>query len=348
MRGFAAASSLIAALLLASCGGDDEEVLLRSAALEIESSIEADVLASSQSLIAGAPADAPVYLGLVSPMRVADVSFEVPGTVKSVLVGVGDTVTRGQLLAELETDSRRQKLAEAYKRLADARAARPGASRSSPDAPPPEWMVDEARAIKEEAERREDLSAGDRSSFQAAARREGEEAARDRAIALAARRGGRRPSVSQVRRAAEDSLALALVDDNAQRVRQLEDAIANSSLKAPWDGIVVGVTARAGEEWNTRSVYAAVQLVDPTSFVVQIVIPVLRAKKLQEGELAWVELPALGSTATTVVRARWMSIGEESSQLAGGAAWVNAVFQLPNNLPRRVLMGEEVRVVLQP
>jgi|GEM_PF-2020337 len=333
-------------LCIAACSDDPQGVELQSAALDIESSMEEDVLASSQSTVAGAPDGEPVYLGLVEPLRIADVSFDVPGKVLKVHALLGDTVTRGQLLAELETESRKQKLADARTMLSQARASRPNASRSTPDAPPPQWMVDEAERIKAEAEKKAQAASGDRWDFQRTARREGEEAARDRAIAMATRRMGSKPSTTKVRIAAEDSLALALMDDIDQRVRQLQDAVENSSLRSPMDGIVVGVTVRQGEEWNTRNVDPAFQLVDPSSFVVQIVIPMRRAKQLAEGELAWVELPAQGKSPVQVVQGRWLTVGDESSQLAGGTAWVNATFQLPSNLPRRVHMGEEVRVVL--
>jgi len=344
-----ARSLLLFTVLLAACGGEPDGVELRSSALEIESGIEEDVLASSQRTIAGAPEGAPVYLGLVEPLKIAQVSWPVPGTVKAVLVTTGDTVKKGQLLAELETESRRAKLAEARKRLGDARAARPGASRSTPDSPPPQWMIDEGKRLQAEAEARAAQRTGDRGSFQFTARREGEEAAVDRAIALAARHNrGRRVSTRQSRRAAEDSLALALVDDLDQRVRTLEDAIQNSRLTSPMDGLIVNSTAVAGLEWNTRSVDPAFEMVDPSTFTVQIVIPMSRAKRLQTNELVWVELPAVGGGTPQVIRARWLSTGENASQLARGTAWVNTVFQLPSKLPRRVFMGEEVRVTLTP
>lgn len=343
-----ALTALLAGFFLVGCGSDDVEVELGSSALEIESSSEDEMLASSQNPVEGAPEGSPTYLGLLSPLRVGHASFAVPGTVKDVHVVVGETVEKGQVLATLETGARTEKLVKARERLRIARSARPGASRVVPDRRPPQWMIDEGTRLHEQAKAREAASAGDLNSFRRTARREGERAARDRAIALAARHGGSRSSRSQVRRASDDALALALVDDNEQRVRQLQDAIANSVLSAPMDGIVVNVTAREGGAWNTRSVDPAFEFIDPASFVVQIVIPLSRAKRLVKDELAWVELPALGTVPVQVIRARWLSTGGESSQLAGGSAWVNASFQLPRKLPRRVHMAEEVRVVLIP
>ncbi|MCO4769431.1 MAG: biotin/lipoyl-binding protein [Deltaproteobacteria bacterium] len=342
-------SLLLSLVLLAACGDEDDGVQMQSAALEIESSIEDDILASSQETVPGAPDGAPVYLGLVEPLRVADVSFEVPGKVRGVFVTVGESVKKGQVLAELETESRQAKLKETYKKLGDARSQVRGKSRASADAPPPQWMVDEAKRLQADADARNARATGDRGSFKRTARTQGEEAAVERALAINARHTrGRKVSTRQARRASEDALSLALVDDLEQRVRTLENAIDNSQLKSPMNGLVVNVTALQGVEWNTRSVDSAFSMVDPASFIVQIVIPKKRADRLVEKELAWVELPELGGTGRKVIRARWQSVGEESSQLAGGSAWVNAVFQLPKSLPRRVHMGEEVRVVLQP
>ena len=340
--------SLLTGLLLVGCGGDEADTEWVASGLGEASGAQEEVLSASQSQVEGAPEGAPVYTGVLEPLRVAEASFVVPGTVKKVHVKMGETVKKGQLLATLETEARAEKLAEARERLRVARSARPGASRSVPDRPPPQWMLDEGKRMHEQAKAREAASAGELRSFRRSARNEGESAARDRAIAMATRRGGARASKSQTRRASEDALALALVDDNEQRVRQLREAIANSTLKAPMGGTVVGITARAGESWNTRSVDAAFDLVDPASFVAEIVIPQSRAKRLVKDELVWVELPALGSSPMQVIRARWLSTSGESSQLAGGAAWVGATFQLPRELPRRLHVAEEVRVVLRP
>lgn len=331
--------------------GDDDPVHMRSSALEIESE-DASGLddLEAESPVVGAPSGSRVYLGLIEPERIAEVSWVVPGTIKAVHVGLGDTVRKGQLLGELETEARQLKLNETRKRYQDARASRPAAVARGSGGPPPQWVVDEAKRIQEEAERTAQLSRADLARVRRRAKSEGQEGAADLAVAIHKTRTDR-PSTRAVRRANEDALAVALVDDLEQRVRQLEDAINNSKLKSPLDGIVIGIQALGGEEWNTRVREAAFQIVDPRSFVVTVVIPVERANALRQDEVAWVELPG-GDGAPTVVQARWLSVADEQVTLTGSAggsvAWTNALFKLPADLPRRSFIGEEARVALAP
>lgn len=338
-------------IVLLGCGGGDEDVQLRSSALQIESEDEnAPADLEAERPVAGAPSGSTVFLGLIEPERIAEVSWVVPGTIKSVAVGLGDAVERGQVIGELETEARQLKLNETRKRWRDARASRPAARAAGTEGPPPAWVTDEAKRIQAEAESMAAMNRSDLNRVRRRVRTNGEEGAADLAVAIHKSRTPR-PSTRAVRRANEDALAVALVDDLEQRIRQLEDAIDNSKLKAPFSGIVIGIQAMAGEEWNTRTVDPAFQIVDPRSFVVTVVIPVDRAKTLREGETAWVELPG-GNGPPTVVRARWLSVAEEQVTLTGsaggGVAWTNALFKLPSELPRRSYIGEEARVALAP
>lgn len=330
---------LALALLLAACGGDDDSVAMRSSALELEAA-PADAPADL------APADPDVFLGLIEPRVIERVSFEVPGKVSAVHVQIGDEVRKGQVLGELATDDRLGRLEETRRRLRDAQAARPGASRSTPDERPPDWMLDEADRLKVEADAVLARTRWERGDFQATAKREGERAATERAIAMAAARGVRKPSTASSRRAAEDSLALALQDDLAQRVAQLQFAIENSRLESPIAGQVVNVTVFPGGDWNTRSVEAAFEVVDPGSFVVQVVVPEDRARALAADAEVTVELPALGNATAATLPARLVEVGEEGVSLGGGTRFVPVTFKLPSNPPRPLLMGEEVEVRL--
>ncbi len=350
LRRIRVAASLF--LLLAGCGGD-EGVQMRSSALLIESEAQDDGLADleAQGPVAGSPSGATVYLGLVEPERVAEVSWIVPGTIKSVDVAVGDSVREGQALGQLETEARQLRLAESRKRFQDARASRPAAVARGTDGPPPDWVLDEGKRIQEEAEAELVRSRGDLDRVRRRVQTDGEEGAADLAVALHKART-ERPSTHAVRRANEDALAVALVDDLEQRIRQLEKAIAHSALKAPLSGIVIDVAVAAGEEWNTRTVRPAFQIVDPRSFVVTVVIPVERARTLTPDQVAWVEIPGERGGPPTVVSARWQSVAEDQVTLTGRSggtvAWTNAVFKLPADLPRHVFVGEEARVALAP
>jgi hypothetical protein len=343
---------VLTGLLLVGCGGDDG-VELRSSALLIESEDEGlgvDDL-DAERPVAGSPSGSVVYLGLVEPERVAEVSWVVPGTIESIDVGIGDKVRRGQVLGRLQTDDRRLRLDETKKRFRDARASRPAAVARGSDGPPPQWVVDEARRIHEDAAKTAERSRADLARVRRRARTNGEEGAADLAVAIHKSRTAR-PSTRAVRRANEDALAVALVDDLDQRIRQLSDAIDNSSLKAPLAGIVIGIQAGVGEVWNTRTVEPAFQIVDPRSFVVTVVIPVERARQLTSNEVAWVEIPGAGGDPPTVAIAHSQSVADEAVTLTGSAggsvAWTNAIFKLPAELPRHIFVGEEARVALGP
>lgn len=338
--------------VLTACGSDDP-VQMRSSALLIESEGEGAGLddLEAEHPVAGSPSGSRVYLGLVEPERIAEVSWVVPGTIESIDVAVGDTVRRGQVLGRLETESRKLKLAESQRRFRDARASRPAAVARGASGPPPEWVVDEARRIQEDAEAEVAASRGDLARVRRAAGTTGEEGAANLAVALHKARTDR-PSTHAVRRANEDALAVALVDDLDQRIRQLQNAIDHSSLKAPLNGVVIGIRAAVGEAWNTRTVEAAFQIVDPKSFVVTVVIPVERARALSQDERAWVEIPGARGGPPTVVTAQWQSVAAEQVTLTGSAggsvAWTNAIFKLPADLPRHIFIGEEARVALAP
>ena len=341
---------LAIAWILPGCGADDG-VALRSSALQIESESEGSLLdLEAEGPVIGAPAGSSVFLGLIEPERIAQVSWVVPGTIKSVSVGLGDSVSEGQILGELETDARQVRLDETRRRWRDARAARPAAVARGSGGPPPEWVIDEAKRIQEDAEELAASGSQDLARIQRRARTESEQGAAELAIALHKTRTDR-PSTRAVRRANEDALAVALVDDLEQRIRQLEGAIDNSKLKSPLAGIIIGVRAAAGDEWNTRTVEPAFQIVDPRSFVVTVVIPLAAARALDLNEVAWVELPADGA-APVVVRAELTSIADEHVTLAGqsggAVTWTNVVFKLPPDLPRRSYIGEEARVALAP
>jgi len=337
-------------LLLVGCG-DDEGVEMRSSALLIESEGEGVGDLDAERPVAGSPAGSVVYLGLVEPERIAEVSWVVPGTIESIEVGIGDRVRRGQVLGKLATDDRRLRLEETQKRFRDARASRPAPVARGSDGPPPQWVVDEAKRIQQDAAKTAELNRADLARVRRRARTDGEEGAADLAVAIHKSRTAR-PSTRAVRRANEDALAVALVDDLDQRIRQLRDAIDNSSLKAPLDGIVIGIQAGVGEVWNTRTVDPAFQIVDPRAFVVTVVIPGERAQQLSPDEVAWVEIPGQGGGPPTVSVARWQSVANEAVTLTGSAggsvAWTNAIFKLPAELPRHVFVGEEARVALAP
>jgi len=238
----------------------------------------------------GVPEDAVLVQGHVEPESLGQARFDVPGTISSVEVAEGDRVRKGQVLARLDTSERRERLTDARSRLRSARSAAPGGGAAGPGEKPPEYLDREMRRRRQEAEAVAGRSSADRDRLRRTVEREGEEAAAQEAIRIASRRSGgvRRSSVS--RRAAEDRLALELVDDLSQRVRQLQDAIEDSVLRSPASGTVVSVNVREGGKWNTRGVEPAFEVLDPDSFVIRVAVPSLLAARMMRREEVRVEL----------------------------------------------------------
>jgi len=290
---------LMATLLLAGCptGDDGSDLSLRSAAVLVESGEDGgDPAALPPALpdvpvsgaMTGAPADAVVLVGEVEPSAFADVRFEVPGTVARVFVQRGDMVRKGDVLAELETDERLARLDDARARLRDARSAAPGGTR--PGEEPPAYLQAEMEARLDSAEARAARAGGDRDRITALGVEQGEHAASERAIAIATvrNRGSRRTSVTN--RAAGERVAAALVDDLGQRVRQLEDAISRSVIRAPVAGQVIDVNVDVGANWNTRASEPTVSILDPSSLVIRVTVPAALAKVMRPREVVWIEV----------------------------------------------------------
>ncbi len=353
--------ALLALLLLTACPPDQPEgdVRLRSAAILVETGEAGDeepgdgLLAPPPDLpahvtVAGAPENAVVVVGHVEPSVFAELRFEVPGTVERVRVQPGTFVRRGEELAVLATDDREARLEEARRRLRDARASAPGGAATRSGEPLPPWLEAEMAARLEEVERQAAHAAADRARFARAAERGGDEEARDTAIRLATVRnsGGQRRS-GVAARAGRERLATALVDDLATRVRQLEDAIARSTLAAPSNGQVVTVNVYEGGQWNTRSVDPAFELLDPESFVIRAAVPAGLAKVMKVGEEVWIDL--LDGSPTAPGRA--MEITEIELRLTGPDGKPkelrDVIFEVPPEVSRATEVGQGVRVAIR-
>lgn len=335
--------------LLLGCPPGEESgdgVSLRSSAVLIETGEDTpdavpDIAVSGA--IAGAPADAFVTSGEAEPSSFADVRFHVPGTVSAVLVQRGDLVRKGDVLAELETAERQERLDEARRRLGQARTAAPGGTR--PGEQPPAYLEAEMEARLEDAQARAARSDGDRDRVTSIGVERGEHAASERALAIAGvrNRGNRRGSV--VRRAAGERVAAALVDDLSSRVRQLEDAIQNSVIRAPVSGQVIDVNVEVGSNWNTRSTKPSVSILDPLSLVIRAGVPAALAKVMRPREVVWIEIdgkPIEGSA--------WQ-IGEDELRLPSEDGEYETIrevlFTVDPAIARTLEVGQVVRVAIR-
>jgi multidrug efflux pump subunit AcrA (membrane-fusion protein) len=339
------ACAVVVGLCLVACGESPQDAVTDDA--QFISMEDAPV---EELPIEGAPEGWTVVRALVEPMKIWDVSFEVPGVVAEVRVQVGDRVRRGHVLALLETEDRKARLAQARELYRSARRAAPHVSAGS--GPPPPGLEDAVRRrlvqVRESAKR----TSGDRAAFQRTAKRGGEEAARDLALAIGARRNRVDGASRRARRRASDnSLAKAVVSELRTRVLNLEDAVKKSRIRSPIDGLVIGVNAEVGVQWNTRDLRAAFDIVDPESYVARVTIPARRALRFERNEEVWVELPAHVRTDQRTVPAVVHSVSSMDVPLEEDGItlmWREVGFKLPSRLPTDLIVGDEIRVAFAP
>ena len=188
--------------------------------------------------------------------------------------------------------------------------------------------------------------------MQRAAVREGEDAARDLAISIAGIRNRGDSSSEQARhRAADTTLAMAVLSELQTRVRNLEDAVAMSRLSSPLAGLVIGVDAEVGVQWNTRDTRAAFEIVDPASYVVRVSVPSARARRFEAGEAAWVELPKHVRADRRTLPASMESVSSIDVPITERAVttmWREVRFKLPSEVPQDLITGDEIRVAFAP
>ena len=340
------ALSLTLVLLLVGCGGDDP-----AADDGTGPSITMQDAKAPEPPVVGAPTDWWVVRAVVEPSDISKVSWEVPGEVSEVLVAVGDSVRKGQTLGRLATDERKARLAQA--RMLYRRAHRSSPHAKEGGGPPPPALEDAVKRRLAQVRVAAKKAPGDRAAVQRAAKREGEEGARDLAILLATRRNkGGSASRRAGERAGEDALARAVLSELGTRVRNLEHAVNKSRVASPVSGFVLAVAAQPGRSWNTRDPEPAFQIVDPSLFVARVTLPAARARRFESEEEAWVELPSHVEAASRTVPAYVVSVSsrdvsiEDEDGIPG--LWREVGFKLPTRLPGGLTIGDEVRVAFAP
>ncbi len=332
-----------------ACSEQDSASLSASASLVQK---EGDAGPSSLPVagaIAGAPAGAVILEANLEPARQMDLSFEVPGRVLQVLVREGDAVRRGQILAVLDTAEREKKLGETRQRWQSALASAPVSDDGS--GRPPAYLAEEMEEHLERAREAARSNPEDLAAIRRAMLQEGQEAAADRAIAIAQVRTVK-PDTATIRRNNRDSMSRALTHDLGQRVANLQDAVAKSRLVSPVDAVVQKVNAREGAEWQTRDPTPAVVLVDATAYRLRAPLAADRARALALGTGAWCELDGRGGPPQ-VVGCEVLAVSAEDIVLSGSGGaeatrWREVTFGLAGRLPVAVTVGDPVRIALSP
>ncbi len=350
MRSSVPAGLLAAGLLVGGLGGCGEEPPPPAAPFDPFISMR-DAEPFGAGPIPGVPEGWTVARGMVEPTKTSRISFEVPGMVSEVFVAEGDLVRRGQTLGRLATEEREEKLATARQLYRSARAAAPHAQEGG-GPPPPDLEAAVRRRLKQ-VETEAKKADGDRGAVQRAAKRAGEEAARDLAIDIATYRNRGGASGRRARaKASDDALARAVASELRTRVRNLEDAVNKSRVASPLDGLVVRVNARVGEPWNTRVPEAAFEVVDPASYVARVTIPSVRAKKFEINEEVWVELPRHVEAADRLLPGVVVSVSSVDVPIEDDdgvvTTWREVGFKLPSRLPDGLGIGDDVRVAFAP
>ncbi len=344
-----AAACFLTLLVGCSSGEPDDGPQLRSSAILVETG-EDRADAPPPDLPAPGSSDPDevfVVSGHVEATSFAQVRFDVPGRVESILVERGQLVRRGDVLAILETSDREARLSDARGRLRDARAASPTGAVTASGEPPPAYLRSEIERRLDEVEDHVAQERQDLARFERAAIEGGEEAARDEAIRTATRRGQGQRRRSATRRAADERLSGALIQDLSQRVRHLEDAIASSRLVAPVDGVVVLVGVRVGSRWNTRDLEPAFEILDPSSHLVRAPVPSGLVDVMQPREKVLLDL---GPTSEVVTGMAW-KIEEQELRMPmpeGGTERVREVlFTVAPEIAATLEVGQAVDVAIR-
>ncbi len=222
--------------------------------------------------------------GTVQAGTTTDVTAALPGKLKSVQVQVGDRVSRGQVIAELEDD-------DAAARLAQARAALDQARTVPAQA---EASIKQAEARLKQAEAQAQLDEANLQRIQAlfdqgAASQQQLDAARTAAAASRENLAALRGALDAARSSLASSQAQVAVAEAA--VRQAQEALNNCYIKAPVDGVVAARLLEPGETAQG----AVVTLVTSGDLQVEINVTEEDINYLPAGKKVSVAVPAAGN-----------------------------------------------------
>jgi multidrug efflux pump subunit AcrA (membrane-fusion protein) len=342
--------SLLVAVGLPGCSRTDPEPAFSAAASLVERGPEdAPAELPVAGPIAGAPAGAYVTEAQLESPGSRDVTFEVPGRVEQVLAAVGDRVRAGQILATLETADREARLADSRTRWRSAVAAAPVAEDGS--GRPAAYMVEEMEERLQRAREAARENPQDLAAIRAAMVREGQEAAADRAIAIARVRTDR-PDATAARRNAQDAMSRALMSELAQRVANLEAAIRQSRLVSPVDGTVVAVNVRPQQDWQSRDPTPAFVVADASRWHLRAPVPADRARSITATTVGFCELSVPGERPAVVPCPVVAMTPQDAVVPAENGRpptrWREVTFEIQGTLPVAARFGDPVRVAVGP
>ena len=224
--------------------------------------------------------------GTVQAGITVNVTAATPGKLKSVLVNVGDRVSQGQVIAQLDDNAAATGLAQAQAGLDQARTAPAQA----------EAGIKQAEARLKQAEVQAQLDEANLQRTQAlfdsgAASQQQLDAARTAAAASKENLEILRGALEAARASLASSQAQIATAEAA--VRQAQVALDNCYIKAPVDGVVAARLLEPGETAQG----AVVTLVTTGDLQVEINVTEEDINYLQVGKKVSVEVPAAGNKA---------------------------------------------------
>jgi HlyD family secretion protein len=277
--------------------------------------------------------------GKVEPIDYVEVHVETPGLVKSVRVHNGDTVRKGQVLAELSEPGLDEELAAANAREAQARAGVQTAEAGGPSSGLAEIDASLNRL-------RNDRDAAER-NFESLQRLQQKQAATpydvDQARQALSSLDVQIKSLDQRRAALVGKGDLANLEARVKEaeanVRRAQESIARDTITAPMDGTIYDLPARAGSYLTAGAPVASIGTLNPVRVRVYVDEPELgRVAVGEHVRISWDAIP--GKEWTGVVEKRPTEI------IALGTRQVGEVLCTIDNPMHELLPGTNVNAFI--
>jgi HlyD family secretion protein len=277
--------------------------------------------------------------GKVEPIDYIDVRVESPGLVKSVRVRNGDSVRKGQALAELSEPGLGQELEAATAREAQARAEMQTAEAGGPSSGLAEIDAGLNRARNDRAAAERNLESLQRLEQKQAAAAYDVEQARQAVASFDVQI----KSLEQRRAALVGKGDLANLEAKVREaeagVQRARDNIARDTITAPMDGTIYDLPARAGSYLDAGAPVASIGKLNPARVRVYVDEPELgRVTVGERVRITWDALP--GKEWTGVVEKRPTEI------VALGSRQVGEVLCTIDNPMRELLPGTNVNAFI--
>lgn len=283
-------NKLVLTLILAAIGGGAGALVLRSSTSKATAQASSMPPSATPQLIVAAGRTEPASEEI-------DVSTELDGRLRRVYVEEGQTVRRGQVIAELENADFLARVRSARALVAEREAALERAHNGSRPMQRREMtaQIREAEAVLENArierQRRVTLlerGAISRSEFDASDREYRVAHARLEAVKE------RTALVEDQVRPEDRASAAAELDRARAQLAEGEAMLGKTYLRSPIDGIVLRKHKNAGESVSTQTRESVVTIGDCSRLRVRAEVDEVDLGRLSHGQRAWMTAPAYG------------------------------------------------------